>query len=175
VNEVNVAPVLPVQPDVTIAEGTTLLVTNTATDSDIPTNTLSYALLNPPTGAQISDRGVISWTPTHEQAPSTNIFETVATDNGVPSMSATNSFKVFVTATQTVSPPIIQSIAVADGVATISWSSITGRTYRLLYNLDLSTNWIPIPPDITASNSSISATDSVQSVATRFYRVQLLP
>jgi hypothetical protein len=172
---VNTAPVLPFQPDVTIAEGSSLLVTNTATDSDIPTNTLSYSLLNPPTGAEISANGVISWNPTSAEGPSTNILETIVTDNGVPPLSATNSFAVFVTATQAVSLPIIQSIALADGVATISWSTITGRTYRLLYNLDLDANWIPIPPDITATNSSISATDSVQSVTTRFYRVQLLP
>lgn len=175
VNEVNSAPVLPVQPDVTIAEGTTLLVTNIATDSDIPTNMLSYALINPPTGANVSSAGVISWTPTHEQAPSTNIFQTIVTDNGVPSLSATNSFTVVVTTAETVSPPVIQSITIADGIATISWSSITGRTYRLLYNLDLDTNWIPIPPDILATNTSMSATDAVESVTTRFYRVQLLP
>jgi len=175
VNEVNTAPALPVQPDVTIAEGTTLLVTNTATDSDIPTNTLFYSLLNPPAGAEISAAGVISWTVASAEGASTNILQTVVTDNGIPPLSTTNSFAVFVTATQTVSLPIIQSIALADGVATISWTSVTGRTYRLLYNLDLGTNWIPIPPDITATNSSISATDSVPSVTTRFYRVQLLP
>ena len=175
VNEVNSAPVLPAQPDLTIVEAATLLVTNRASDSDIPANTLSYALLNPPAGAQISSSGVINWTPSHEQAPSTNIFETVVTDNGVPPLSATNSFTVVVTATETISPPVIQSITVANGVATLSWTSVTGRTYRLLYNADLDTNWIAIPPDVTATNSSTSATDSVESATTRFYRVQLLP
>jgi hypothetical protein len=175
VNEVNSAPVLPVQTNVTIAELTTLLVTNTATDSDIPANTLSYSLLNPPAGAEISASGLITWTPTHAQAPSTNIFETVVSDDGVPPLSATNSFTVFVTASQVVPPPTIESIVVADGLATISWSSVTGHTYRLLYTGDFDTNWIPIPPDILATNSSTTATDSLESVTTRFYRVQLLP
>src|SRR5205807_2109237 len=44
VNEVNSPPVLPAQPDWTIAGLATLVVTNTATDVDIPANTLSYTL-----------------------------------------------------------------------------------------------------------------------------------
>src|SRR5262249_5579396 len=118
---------------------------------------------------------VISWTPTHAQAPSTNIFETIVTDDGVPPLSATNSFTVFVTASQVVAPPTIESFVVTNGLATISWSSVTGRTYRLLYTGDLDSNWTTIPPDILATNSSTTATDSIESVATRFYRVQLLP
>ena len=175
VNEVNSAPVLPAQTNVTIAELTTLLVTNTATDSDIPANTLSYSLLNPPAGAEISATGLISWTPTHAQAPSTNFFATVVSDNGVPPLSVTNSFTVFVTSSQSVPPPTIESIVVAEGLATISWSSVTGHTYRLLYTGDLDTNWTPILPDILATNSSTTATDSIESVTTRYYRVQLLP
>lgn len=175
VDEVNSAPVLPAQTNVTIADLTTLVVTNTATDSDIPTNTLFYSLLNPPTGAEISSHGVIAWTPTQAQASSTNIFETVVTDNGVPPLSATNSFTVFVTASESAPPPAIQFISVTNGIATISWTTVTGRTYRLLYNADLDTNWFAIPPDVLATNSSITATDAVESVTTRFYRVQLLP
>jgi hypothetical protein len=174
VNEVNSAPILPPQPNVTIAELTILLVTNTATDSDIPTNALSYQLVNPPFGALISPNGLISWIPTPLQAPSTNIFETVVTDDGVPPLSATNSFTVFVTSSLVVPPPTIESISVANGVATISWTSVAGHTYRLLYAPDLDTDWIPLPPDILATSSSASASDSIESVMTRFYRVQLL-
>src|SRR5205807_1814623 len=97
VTEVNSAPVLGTQTVRTVAEGTTLTVTNTATDSDIPANILSYTLLNPPTGAAIDGNGVITWTPNEAQGPSTNVITTVVTDNGVPSLSATNSFTVIVT------------------------------------------------------------------------------
>src|SRR5205807_4051002 len=97
VTEVNSAPVLSAQADRTIAEGTTLTVTNTATDSDIPANVLTYTLLNPPTGAVIDTSGVITWTPSESQGPSTNVITTVVTDNGVPSLRATNSFTVVVT------------------------------------------------------------------------------
>src|SRR5207248_367119 len=96
VNEVNLAPVLPVQTNRTVHELTLLTVTNTATDSDLPANVLSYQLVAPPTGATIDANGVISWTPTEAQGPSTNLFTTLVTDTAVPPFSATNSFTVIV-------------------------------------------------------------------------------
>jgi hypothetical protein len=96
VEEVNSAPVLPVQPDVTIAELETLVVTNSASDADLPANGLSYTLINPPAGAQIDAQGVITWTPFLKQGPSTNLIVTVVIDDGNPASSATNSFLVIV-------------------------------------------------------------------------------
>src|SRR5205807_1367094 len=88
VTEVNSAPVLPIQSDLTIAEETTLILTNTATDSDIPANVLTYTLVNPPTGASIDSNGVIAWTPTEAQGPSTNVITTIVTDDGMPNLSS---------------------------------------------------------------------------------------
>ena len=97
VNEVNVAPVLPVQTNRTVNELTTLLVTNTATDADLPANTLTYSLIVSPAGMTINTAsGVITWTPTEAQGPSTNTVTTKVSDNGVPSLSATNTFLVVV-------------------------------------------------------------------------------
>src|SRR6266498_3968836 len=96
VNEVNSAPLLLAQADRTIAELTTLTVTNTATDGDLPANVLTYQLVSPPTGASISATGVISWTPGEGQGPGTATFTTIVKDNGSPALSATNSFTVTV-------------------------------------------------------------------------------
>lgn len=96
VNEVNLAPTLPTQIGHTIDELTPLTVVNTGADADMPANTLAYALVSPPTGATISATGVITWTPTEAQGATTNIFTTVVTDNGLPSLSATNAFTVVV-------------------------------------------------------------------------------
>src|SRR5206468_2043042 len=92
----NDAPVLPAQPDRTISVFATLLVTNTASDVDLPPQTLTYSLLASPANASISADGIISWTPDAGQAATTNLFETVVTDNGQPARSATNSFYVVV-------------------------------------------------------------------------------
>src|SRR5207344_865964 len=88
---------LPAQINRTIAELATLRVTNTATDGDLPANTLTYSLIAPPAGVTISTSGVITWTPSEAQGPSTNVITTVVSDNGVPPLSATNSFVVVIT------------------------------------------------------------------------------
>ncbi len=102
---VNTAPRLPVQADRTNAELTQLVVTNTATDTDLPANVLTYVLLTNPPNATIDTNGIIRWTPTEAQGPSTNVFTTKVTDNGTPALSATNSFTVFVTEFNT--PPLL--------------------------------------------------------------------
>ena len=96
VNEVNVAPTLPSQSDVTLNEGATLNVTNTASDSDIPANALTYSLLVAPGAATISTNGIITWLTTESDGPGTNTFKTKVTDNGSPALSATNTFTVIV-------------------------------------------------------------------------------
>lgn len=94
---VNIAPVLPAQSARTNAELTTLTVTNTATDANTAASNLTYSLLAAPTGAVISTNGVITWTPTEAQGPSTNTFTSQVADNGTPPLTATNSFAVIVT------------------------------------------------------------------------------
>jgi hypothetical protein len=103
VNEVNTAPVLPAQTNVTIVGLATLVVTNTAGDSDIPINPLAYVLQTGPTNAAIDANGIITWTPVASQVPSTNVFTTVVTDSNPDAvnaqhLSATNSFTVTVNA-----------------------------------------------------------------------------
>jgi hypothetical protein len=75
---------------------TTLSVTNTAADPETPPQTLTYQLVSAPAGAGIAN-GVITWSPTEAQGPSTNVFTTIVTDNGIPAASASNSFTVVVT------------------------------------------------------------------------------
>src|SRR5205814_2384308 len=66
--------------------------------ADLPANTLSFALVSAPTGMTINPgSGVISWTPSEVQGPSTNVVSVSVTDNGVPALSATNNFTVTVT------------------------------------------------------------------------------
>src|SRR4030095_11720236 len=99
VTEVNSAPILTVPSTQTIAEQTALNVNVTATDSDLPANTLSFAFVSGPTGLTVSSAGAIAWTPTESQGPSTNTVTVRVFDNGSPSLSATNSFQVIVTET----------------------------------------------------------------------------
>src|SRR5262249_31337409 len=83
-------------PDQTINEGIQLAISNTATDVDGAVQTLNYILVNPPAGATIDTNGVITWVPSEAQGPGNYAITTIVSDNGVPSLSATNSFKVTV-------------------------------------------------------------------------------
>ena len=76
-----------------------------------------------------------------------------------------------------VSRPIIQSITVADGNTTLTWSAIAGKSYRVQYKLDLSqTDWSDLAGDVTASDTNAIKVDTTVSNATnRFYRIQVLP
>lgn len=94
----NTAPILPGQADRSVQALETLSVVNTATDADLPSQSLSYELLQAPSGATISAAGIITWTPTILQAGATYTIETRVTDSGQPPLSATNVFQVTVAA-----------------------------------------------------------------------------
>lgn len=102
VSEVNSAPALPSQTNRVLRVSTLLMVTNAATDPDVPANLLTYALAEGPAQASISTNGIIQWIPSPAQQGTTNLFVTVVTDNGVPSLGATNSFEVVVYSTPTI-------------------------------------------------------------------------
>jgi hypothetical protein len=180
VREVNVPPVLPSQGDRVATVQTLLHVTNTASDSDIPVNVLTYTLLSGPTNASISTNGVIFWTPAAGQVLSTNIFMTVVTDTNpaavnAKQMSATNSFKVVVAAAPPPAPEI-QFITVSNQVATIGWSTTAGYIYRLQVTDNLSdTNWSALSTDVLAVGPTTTATNACDGGTQQFYRVLLVP
>jgi hypothetical protein len=172
--EVNTAPILPVQNDRTLGEFDSLTVTNTATDNDLPANVLTYSLLEAPVGAVIDSQGVITWTPTEAQRPSTNLFTTKVIDDGIAPLSATNTFTVIVAAPTPA--PTIQSIVLSGEVSTITWIAVPGRNNRLQYKTNLEdTAWTDLSPDIAAIAATASSTDNIAGVDQRFYRVVLLP
>jgi hypothetical protein len=97
VRETNTVPVLRAPGDQVVDELATFVLTNTAVDSDLPTNNLTFALVSAPAGMAVNaNSGVATWTPSEAQGPSTNLVTVRVSDNGVPSMSATNSFQVVV-------------------------------------------------------------------------------
>jgi hypothetical protein len=81
VNDVNEVPVLDPIGDQSVDELTLLSFTATASDSDIPADTLSYSLVGAPAGAALDpSTGAFSWTPTEAQGPGAFVFDVVVTD-----------------------------------------------------------------------------------------------
>jgi len=178
VEELNSAPVLPEQTNQVLMGQQSLVVTNTATDTDLPENGLTYELAVAPTGAEIDTNGVIRWLPGIDQVPSTNVFTTVVTDDNPWAanerhLSAMNSFAV---AVMTPAPLLIESIKVQRGLAIITWESVPGQTYELQYADDKGlANWKEIQPPVVASGPLSSVTNAIGKTSSRFYRVVRVP
>ncbi|MBM3883698.1 MAG: cadherin repeat domain-containing protein [Verrucomicrobia bacterium] len=98
VRELNAAPTLAPLAHRVINEGRLLSFTVLASDSDWPSQTLTFSLgAGAPPGASLdASNGLFRWTPTEYQGPSTNLLTIVVTDSGTPPLSATQSFTVIV-------------------------------------------------------------------------------
>jgi len=128
VNEVNVAPVLAATTNQTVTAGILLSITNSATDADMPANALSFSLdPGAPVGATITTSGLFTWTPSTNQAPSTNSITVRVTDDGSPPLSDAKTFTIVVNATTELR---VTTITVsANNVVTLNWNSQAGLTY----------------------------------------------
>ncbi len=169
----NNPPVLAAIGNATITAGQTLLVTNSATDSDVPAQTLTWSLTTHPAGASIDvASGVITWRATISQSPSTNLFTVVVTDNGVPSLSATQSFSVVVLRP---APATFSSPAVTSGTFHAAISGSLGPDYSVYAATNLSSEWqlllITNPAALPFEFIDPNATNFQQ----RYYRVLLGP
>src|SRR5437867_55261 len=111
VAEVNTAPELASIADQSVNEGTLLQLTASATDADLPANTLSFSLdAGAPAGAAINaTTGVFSWTPSEAQGPGDYSVTVRVTDSGTPALSASRTFAIHVTEVN--SAPVLAAIA----------------------------------------------------------------
>ncbi|HEY9174127.1 MAG TPA: putative Ig domain-containing protein, partial [Verrucomicrobiae bacterium] len=98
VNEVNTAPTMGRLTNVTVMEGRWLNVTNTALDTDLPPQKLTWSLgAGAPAGVAINAAsGLLTWKPTEFQGGTTNPITVIVRDNGSGSLAATQTFLVTV-------------------------------------------------------------------------------
>jgi uncharacterized repeat protein (TIGR01451 family) len=175
--ESNEPPVLAPISDRAIHVGVTLVITNSATDVDLPTNSLTFSLNPGPAGADINaTNGVFVWTPDSSFANTTNSVTVMITDDNPDAvndqhLNDTKTFTVFVAP-----PPTFSSANVSNDILTLTWSAISGQTYRVQYSTNLwDTNWTDLPPDVTATDTTATLSDSPLSDAQRFYRLMIVP
>ena len=72
--------------------------------------------------------------------------------------------------------PVFQSVTHANDQIQLTWSAAAGQTFHLQYNSDLtSTNWTNLGSPLTATNGTMSASDTPGPDQQRFYRVLLIP
>ncbi len=126
VMEANSAPVLSAIPSATNHLGETFHIALTGADADLPPNVLSYTLEGAPSNVVISTEGVMDWTPTPGQSPSTNRISVTVRDNGNPPAQDTREF------TLVVLPPLrLGACSWSSNTLTLNWPAIPGRTYAV--------------------------------------------
>ncbi len=96
VNEVNRPPELPVLPNRTIDEGSTLAFSLDSTDPDLPPNALTHRLVSGPEGARLTPEGVFSFTPTEAQGGGVFDVTVAVIDDGDPALEESQTFSIIV-------------------------------------------------------------------------------
>jgi glucuronoarabinoxylan endo-1,4-beta-xylanase len=156
----------------TINPGATLILTNAATDTDAPPQVLTYALLTGPTNATLgATNGLFNWRPLLSQASTTNLVTVQATDNGMPNLSATNTFNI--TVNPVVTPAVSANLG-GSGSVNIAITGAPGPDCSLLVSSNLTTWQI-----LFTTNSPLLPVTFVDTnsgtLPARFYRVQIGP
>ncbi|MGD0537974.1 MAG: lamin tail domain-containing protein [Verrucomicrobiota bacterium] len=171
----NSPPVLAPLADQTVAAGSLLTLQVVATDPDVPPQILTFSLdPGTPAGATINPtNGVFTWTPTTNQAPSTNVLVVRVTDDGAPPLSAAQQVSI------TVTTPTFDFSHIglsADGRPTFAWGTEPGFTYRVAFKNSLNDAAWQKLVDLTATGATLVFTDPGPAGFTqRFYRVERLP
>jgi hypothetical protein len=167
----NRPPVLAAIHNYTVNAGQTVAFIASATDTDQPPQTLTFSLLAGAANATLdTNTGAFSFRPLVTQADSTNSFTLEVSDNGTPSLSATQSFSVIV---NPLSAPGIGNVSVAGGHFGFSVSGQSGPDYAIEASTNLS-QW----STVFVTNSPALPfvwTDTNSAVPQRFYRVKLGP
>ena len=168
----NNPPVLASIADRIVHAGTTITITNVASDPDAADD-LSFSLdVNAPLSSAIDViTGVLTWTPSDAESNTTNYITVQVTDDGQPPLTTSNTFAVVVR-----SRPLLH-VSISGNTSTLTWNAISNVTYLVQSKTNLSNvNWQPIGPQIIATNSVGTATDNFFSnVPQRFYRVMVIP
>ncbi|MFN7138636.1 MAG: putative Ig domain-containing protein [Limisphaerales bacterium] len=165
--ETNSAPVLAAIANRTVHVGNNVVFTNSAADADIPANALSFSLdPGAPTGSSVNPTtGVFSWTPGDAFSGSNNSITVRVTDNGVPALSDAKTFIVSV-----VAKPSFSGITVNGSNLNLSWSAISGRSYKIQYKNSLSdVAWTDLVT-IVAAGGTVSRNEPL-GTGQRYYRV----
>ena len=177
----NVHPVLDVILEQAVDEMSTLIFVAHATDEDLPSDTLTYGLEDPPAGASMDPAtGAFTWTPTEDQNGIHTITVTVSDGNGgtdsqevqvtvnvvnvAPTVDAGEDFRVLDRSEVTLSGTV--SDADGDDTVTYSWSQIGGTLDVVLTGSDTLTPTFTAP-DVSSDvelTFQLTADDNINTV-----------
>ncbi len=173
VRDANAAPVLTMPADQSLPSGVNLAVTCSATDADLPTDTLRFSLLSAPAGMTINaGSGALAWSPSLAQRPSTNTVTVRVTDNGSPALTDTGSFTVITLESPDTTRPTVAMVSPVAGTRTnhpIVTVRGTARDNRQIARVVYSLNNAPFAEATGTTNWSAEV---VLKAGTNFFSVK---
>jgi hypothetical protein len=168
----NTPPVLAAIGNQTVNVGQTIAFTASATDTDLPPQTLTFNLPVAPANATLnSGSGAFSWRPVVSQSGTTNVISLAVSDNGMPSLSATQSFTIIV---NPLVPPVLSAAGWSSGQFALQVGGQTGPDYAVEVSTNLSawsTLFITNSPTMPFQWADTNAAGS----PVKFYRVKAGP
>ncbi|PWU11941.1 MAG: hypothetical protein C5B50_22285 [Verrucomicrobia bacterium] len=167
----NVAPFLAPIPNMTVPPGTPVSFTALASDANGDQLTWSLAPGSPPGAVMRSTNGLFRWTPPRSFAESSNYFTLFVTDNGYPTMSATQSFAVLVgdyLALSLGSTNLLAGQSVALPVLLDSSSGVTNLVFAIQSPDHLLNSWAvsPLAPQIAYATLQDQQTNLLVTLGT---------
>ena len=156
--------------------GQTVAINAIATDTNIPMPTLTFSLLNAPSGASLTQgnntNAAFSWRPPVTYANTTNPVQLMVGVNGSPSLSATQNFTI------TVNPltlPTVPLFGLSNGQFTMFvTNSIVGPDYAVEASTDL-VNWSTLFITNFPANSFQWTDTNPPTAPAEFYRIKVGP
>lgn len=168
----------------TVVEESPIVFIASATDPDLPANTLTFSLdAGAPAGSRIDAKtGAFSWTPSENQGPGVFTITVRVTDSGsadtlAPTLSDSKSFTVTVEpGSQEIPPPMI--VAEWDGTRLVlKWSTVVGARYKIQFKRALDEAvWTDLAGETVGDGSQAQRSENPSAVeSSRFYGVIAAP
>ncbi len=158
--------------------GQTLLVTNMASDPNVPPQSLTFSLLNGPAGATLTSLDTtdaqFSWRAPVSQAGTTNPVSVAVTDTGTL-LSVTNGYNVIVNPLS--SQPTLASISTSSGQVTLVLNGPQGPDYTVLTSTNI-TDPLSTWQVLLTTNSPVTPVTLILPTTgdkVRFYSIQIGP
>ena len=155
-----------------VSAGVLLAVANSAADVDAPPQSLTYSLLDAPSGVAIdAEKGILYWRPSVGQSGAAYPITVSVEDDGLPSLSAKRTFSV---AVKPVAQPVVAQPQFVGGHIRLSIAGDNGPDYSVQASTNLvhwatvlSTNSPALPFNWTDPDTLL--------YRSRFYRILIGP
>jgi autotransporter-associated beta strand protein len=167
---INTRPVIPPIPRQIVTNFSTFRLAVNATDDDVPAQTLSYALSDPPPDATVDANGLITWRVAQIRTPLGVSFTVLVTDSGSPSLTSSQTFEVVVLDGGPSPVLSLQPGTPGSDAITLMGAGVPGAQYVMQFATNLPRPWFNFSTNVAGAKGLWSVADTEATNSARFYR-----